>query len=334
MRNGVFMSIDQSSEPQAAIAPTNLQPSSQQEGKAPTPDKALPRVGWIGTGIMGQSMAGHLLKAGYPLHVYNRSKPKAQALIEAGAQWHDDPVSLAAQCDVVCTMLGYPSDVESLYWGGMGLDTPNRASLLGAIPKGGLLIDFTTSSPALARRIADAADVLGLSSLDAPVSGGDIGARQAKLSIMVGGQAAAFDRAQALLACMGQQIVLQGPAGFGQHAKMCNQIVIASTLMGVCEAIAYMSRSGLDPSLVMQSIGSGGAASFQLNTVGAKILRGDFEPGFLMEHFVKDMSIALEEAERMQLSLPGLSQVKALYDRLMAQGYGRRGTQALLRAYD
>ncbi|MBU3746178.1 MAG: NAD(P)-dependent oxidoreductase [Burkholderiales bacterium] len=328
------MSVETPATDQSPQTPTASRPLEGQSGASKVLHRELPRVGWIGTGIMGQSMAGHLLKAGYPLHVHNRSKQKAQALIEAGAQWHDDPISLAAQCDIVCTMLGYPSDVESLYWGGMGLDTPNRASLLGAIPKGGLLIDFTTSSPALARRIALAADALGLSSLDAPVSGGDIGARQAKLSIMVGGEAAAFERAQPLLACMGQQIVLQGLAGFGQHAKMCNQIVIASTLMGVCEAIAYMNRSGLDPSLVMQSIGSGGAASFQLNTVGAKILRGDFEPGFFMEHFVKDMSIALAEAERMQLSLPGLTQAKALYDRLMAQGYGRRGTQALLRAYD
>jgi 3-hydroxyisobutyrate dehydrogenase len=299
-----------------------------------TNPQGLPRVGWIGTGIMGQSMAGHLLKAGYPLAVYNRSKGKAQALIDAGAVWHDDLVSLAKQSEIVCTMLGYPSDVASIYWGSPDSDRAEATSLFGCMRKGGLLIDFTTSSPALARRIAKQADALGLSSLDAPVSGGDIGARQAKLSIMVGGDPATFDRARDLFACMGQQILLQGPAGFGQHTKMCNQIVIASTLMGVCEAIAYMNRSGLDPGLVMQSIGGGGAASFQLNTVGAKILRGDFEPGFFMEHFVKDMSIAIQEAEAMKLTLPGLSQAKALYDRLIEQGYGRRGTQALMRAYD
>lgn len=328
------MTLENEKKAQAGIASSNGPQSSDLMTAVQRSHQALPRVGWIGTGIMGQSMAGHLLKAGYPLRVYNRSKAKAQTLIDTGAIWHDDLASLAEQSEILCTMLGFPSDVESIYWGGLGLDKPEANSLFGSMRQGGLLIDFTTSSPALAKRIALQADKLGLSSLDAPVSGGDIGARQAKLSIMVGGDPAAFDRARDLFACMGQQIVLQGPAGFGQHTKMCNQIVIASTLMGVCEAIAYMNRSGLDPSLVMQSIGSGGAASFQLNTVGAKILRRDFEPGFFMEHFVKDMGIAIEEAEKMSLSLPGLSQAKALYDRLIDQGYGRRGTQALMRAYD
>ena len=318
--------VSKPAEDNAAMTGDGLTAASAQQA-------ALPSVGWIGTGIMGQSMAAHLLRAGYPLHVFNRSPQRAQTLIEAGARWHEDGASMAAHCDIVCTMLGYPHDVEAVYWGDVGLTEPDDRGLLAAMRPGGLLLDFTTSSPALARRIYIEAERRGLASLDVPVSGGDIGARQARLSIMAGGAAAHFERAKPLLSHLGQQIVLQGPSGSGQHTKMCNQIVIASTLMGVCEAIAYMSRSGLDPESVMQSIGSGGAASFQLNTVGAKILRGDLEPGFFMEHFVKDMSIALHEAHAMQLELPGLSQAKALYEDLVAKGFGRRGTQALIKAY-
>jgi 3-hydroxyisobutyrate dehydrogenase len=274
---------------------------------------------------MGRSMAGHLLAAGHPLLVYNRSRDKANELLAKGAAWRDTPGEVAANTDIVITMVGYPHDVEEVYLGPAGIVARARP--------GALLIDMTTSSPALAARIAAEAAARGLSALDAPVSGGDVGAREAKLAIMVGGDPAAFEAALPVLRRMGTNVVLQGGPGAGQHTKMCNQIVIASTIMGVCEGLAYAREAGLDAQTVLKSIGGGAASGFQLSVQGGKIITGDFAPGFFIEHFVKDMGIALAEAERMRLNLPGLALVKSLFDRLKAQGYGRAGTQALFKYY-
>lgn len=284
-----------------------------------------PVIGFIGLGIMGRSMAGHLLAAGYPLQVYNRSRDKANQLLASGATWCDTPGDVAANADIVITMVGYPHDVEEVYLAPQGIVARAR--------QGALLIDMTTSSPALAARIAAEAAAGGLCALDAPVSGGEVGAREAKLAIMVGGERAAFEAALPVLQKMGTNIVLQGGPGTGQHTKMCNQIVIASTIMGVCEGLAYARDAGLDAQTVLKSIGGGAASGFQLNVLGAKIINGDFAPGFFMEHFIKDMSIALAEAERMKLALPGLALAKSLFEQLKAQGYGRAGTQALFKYY-
>lgn len=282
------------------------------------------RIGFIGLGNMGRHMAGHLLSAGHPLYVYNRSREKANALIASGARWCNTPGDVAAQVDVVITMVGYPHDVEQVYLG--------EGGILARAQKA-LLIDMTTSSPALAERIAAAAAQVGCRSLDAPVSGGDVGARDAKLSIMVGGPQAAFDEALPILQRVGTNIVLQGGPGAGQHTKMCNQIVIASTVMGVSEGIAYAKKSGLDPDTVLRAIGGGAASSFQLTVLGAKMIAGDFAPGFYIEHFIKDLGIALAEAERMKLDLPGLALARKLFTGLVEQGHSRLGTQALIKHY-
>lgn len=286
--------------------------------------KNKPRVGFIGLGNMGRSMAGHILKAGYPLNVYNRSRDKADELLTRGAVWCATPGELAATSDVVITIVGYPKDVEQVYLGDNGIL---------ACARDALLIDMTTSSPELAVRIAEEARQKGCRALDAPVSGGDIGARDAKLSIMVGGAQSAFDEALPILQLMGPAIVLQGGPGAGQHTKMCNQIVIASTIMGVCEGLAYAKAAGLDLPTVLKSIGGGAASGFQLNVLGQKIIDGDFAPGFFVEHFLKDLGIALAEAERMQLDLPALALARKLYQELAEQGHGRLGTQALFKHY-
>ena len=289
-----------------------------------TDAKSKPRVGFIGLGNMGRSMAGHILNGGYPLNVYNRSRGKADDLLARGAVWCDTPGALAAASDVVITIVGYPRDVEQVYLGESGIL---------ACARNALLIDMTTSSPELAVRIAEEAGKKGCRALDAPVSGGDIGARDAKLSIMVGGAQAAFDEALPILQLMGPGIVLQGGPGAGQHTKMCNQIVIASTIMGVCEGLAYAKAAGLDLPTVLKSIGGGAASGFQLNVLGKKIIDGDFAPGFYVEHFLKDLGIALAEAERMQLDLPALALARKLYQELAEQGHGRLGTQALFKHY-
>jgi 3-hydroxyisobutyrate dehydrogenase len=283
------------------------------------------RVGFIGLGIMGRSMAGHLLAAGHPLSVYNRSRDKAAPTLAAGATWCDTPAAVAAQSDVVITMVGYPSDVEQVWLGPDGV-------LAGA--RNALLIDMTTSSPELARRLAGEAAQRGCRALDAPVSGGEVGARDAKLSIMVGGAQDAFDAALPVLQLMGTNIVRQGEAGAGQHTKMCNQIVIASTIMGVCEGLAYGKAAGLDLPTVFKSIGAGAAGGFQLSVMGGKIIDGDFAPGFFIEHFVKDLGIALAEAQRMKLDLPALALARKLYVGLVEQGHSRLGTQALFKHYE
>jgi 3-hydroxyisobutyrate dehydrogenase len=282
-------------------------------------------VGFIGLGIMGASMAGHLLRGGHSLHVYNRTPSRAEPLLAAGAHWHDSPGAVAAAADVVITMVGTPDDVEAIYLGSDGIVAKAR--------QGAILIDMTTSSPALAEKIAAAAAARGLRALDAPVSGGDVGAREAKLSIMVGGDEEAFHRAQPILALMGTRIVRQGEPGAGQHTKLCNQIVIASTMLGVCEGLAYAQRSGLDAPTVLESIGGGAAGSFLLNNLGPRILRGDFAPGFMIDHLVKDLRIAHGESERLALDLPGLTLALRQYEALAEAGEGRSGTQALYKRY-
>jgi 3-hydroxyisobutyrate dehydrogenase len=282
------------------------------------------RIGFIGLGIMGRSMAGHLLAAGHPLRVYNRTRASAQPLLDRGASWCDSPGAVAKASDVVITIVGHPRDVEEVWLGSDGI-LANAGDAL--------LIDMTTSSPALAQRLAREASQRGCRALDAPVSGGDIGAREAKLSIMVGGEAAAFQEALPVLQRLGKTIVHAGPAGAGQHTKMCNQLVIASTIMGVCEGLAYARSAGLDLDVVLQCISGGAAGSVQLNVMGPKIARGDFAPGFMIEHFLKDLSIALAEADRMGLQLPGAAQARALYALLAEQGFAREGTQALARLY-
>jgi 3-hydroxyisobutyrate dehydrogenase len=288
--------------------------------------KAQPlRIGFIGLGIMGRSMAGHLLAAGHELRVYNRSRDKADELLARGARWCDSPGEVAAASEVVITMVGYPADVEQVYLGQGGI--VERAAA------GALLVDMTTSSPSLARRIAQAARARGCGALDAPVSGGDVGAREARLSIMAGGEQADFERALPVLSLMGKNIVLLGGPGTGQHTKMCNQIVIASTIVGVTEGLVYARHAGLDPQTVLQAIGGGAASGFQLNVLGPRIIAGDFAPGFFIEHFLKDLGIALGEAEQMGLELPGLALARGLYQRMAERGLGRDGTQALIKLY-
>ncbi len=282
------------------------------------------RIGFIGLGIMGQSMAGHLLAAGHPLNVFNRSKAKTDDLVSKGAKWFDSIGDLAAESDVIITMVGYPADVEEVYFGaGNILDRAKNA----------YLIDMTTSSPSLAKKIADEAEQRGSHSLDAPVSGGDIGARNAKLSIMVGGKQADFDAMLPILKIMGSNVVLQGGSGAGQHTKMCNQIVIAGTIMGVSEGLGYAKAVGLNPQTVMESIGGGAASGFQLINVGAKMIAGDYAPGFYVEHFLKDLGIALEEAQKVNLDLPALTLAMKLYEQLVKEGCARNGTQVIFKRY-
>lgn len=282
-------------------------------------------IAFIGTGVMGRSMAGHLLKAGHTLHIFNRTKAKAQPLLDAGAHWHESAGVAAAQADFVFTIVGFPADVEATYFGPAGVLTAAR--------RGTVLVDMTTSSPLLAKRIAGAASAKGLVALDAPVSGGDVGAREARLVIMAGGDAAAFARTKPLFELMGKNIALHGGAGAGQHCKLANQISIASIMMSWCEALTYAQKAGLDPARVIESIGGGAAASWSLNNLAPRALKGDFAPGFYVKHFLKDMRLALESAEAMKLDLPGLQQAKRLYDEVAARGWEENGTQALLKLY-
>lgn len=284
------------------------------------------RIGWVGTGVMGASMCGHILGKGYPAVVFNRTRAKAQPLIDLGADWADSPRALAERTDVVFTMVGFPQDVREVYFGEMGI--------LAGARSGTVLVDMTTTQPSLARQIDAAATAKGVRALDAPVSGGDVGAREAKLSIMVGGDREVFEVLRPLLAIMGPNVVYQGPAGAGQNAKMCNQIVIAGTMIGVCESLLYGYRAGLDLEKMLSSIRGGAAACWTLDKLAPRILKGDFEPGFFVEHFVKDMRIALEEAQQMGLALPGLALVHQLYTAVVAQGYGKKGTHALMRALE
>jgi 3-hydroxyisobutyrate dehydrogenase len=273
---------------------------------------------------MGLSMCGHVLDAGYAVTVHTRTRERAEPLVARGAVWADAPAAVAAASDVVCSIVGYPADVREVILGEDG-------ALHGAGP-GTVLVDLTTSEPSLAVEIAEAAAAKGVAAVDAPVSGGDVGARNATLSIMVGGDEEAVDRARPIFEAIGKTIVRQGGPGAGQHTKMVNQILIASGMIGVCEALLYAYRAGLDLDTVLRSVEPGAAGSWSLTNYAPRMLKGDFEPGFVVEHFVKDMGIALAEARRMNLSLPGLALAEQLYVALMAQGKGRKGTQSLILA--
>jgi 3-hydroxyisobutyrate dehydrogenase len=289
-------------------------------------DANLARVGWIGTGVMGASMCGHLLAAGHPVCVFTRTRAKAEPLLARGARWAASPAEVAAASDVVFSIVGFPADVRAAWLGTDGA--------LAGLRAGALAIDMSTSDPALAREIAEAARARGAFALDAPVSGGDVGARAATLSIMVGGEAEPFERARPLFERLGKTIVHQGPDGAGQHTKMVNQMLIAANMVGVCEALLYAQRAGLDPLQVIVSVGSGAAASWSVNQLGPKVVARDFAPGFYVEHFVKDMGIALREGRRMGLALPGLELAERLYREVVALGHGRSGTQALILAVE
>ena len=279
------------------------------------------RIGWIGTGVMGSSMCGHVLGAGFSVTVYNRTKAKAEPLLQRGAQWAHGPRAVAEAADVIFTIVGYPSDVRSVILGEDGV--------LAGCREGNIVVDMTTSEPSLAVEIAEAAAKVGVRSIDAPVSGGDVGAREARLSIMIGGDEGAVEALQPCWEVMGATIVRQGGPGAGQHTKMVNQVLIATNMIGVCEALLYGYRAGLDLVTVMKSVASGAAGSWSLSNLGARIIDNNFDPGFFVEHFIKDMGIALDESKRMGLSMPGLALAHQLYLSLQAQGHGRDGTQAL-----
>lgn len=283
-------------------------------------------IGWIGTGVMGRWMCQHLMDKGYQATVYNRSQDKAGPLLEKGATWADTPAKVAEKSDVIFAIVGFPPDVREVFLGSHG-------ALVGS-KKGAVLVDMTTSDPTLAEEIYTAAKAKGVHSVDAPVSGGDVGAKNAALSIMVGGDADSVEAIKPLLECMGKTIVHQGSAGAGQHTKMVNQILIASNMIGVCEALLYACKAGLDPKTVLQSVGGGAAASWSLNNLGPRIIDRNFEPGFFVEHFIKDMGIALEESKRLGLVMPGLALANQLYLAVKAQGYGRKGTHALMLALE
>lgn len=279
------------------------------------------RIGWIGTGVMGASMCGHLLSAGYRATVFNRTPAKARSLLDRGAAWADSPRAVAADSDVVFTMVGFPRDVRGVVLGPDGV--------LAGCRRGTILVDMTTGPPQLAVEIAAAAQQRGCHALDAPVSGGDVGAREARLSIMIGGDAEIVAAVMPCFEAMGKTIVRHGGPGTGQHAKMVNQILIAGGMIGVCEALLYAFKAGLDLDAVLRSVASGAAGSWSLSNLGPRIIQGNFDPGFFVEHFIKDMGIALDEARRMGLALPGLALAHQLYLAVQAQGHGRLGTHAL-----
>ncbi len=278
-------------------------------------------IGFIGLGVMGKSMARNLVKAGYEVVAYTRTKEKALDLLDDGVVWIESLEAITEQADIIITMVGYPSDVEQIYLGEKGIVHTARP--------GSFLIDMTTSTPTLAKKIYNESKKKGIYSVDAPVSGGDIGAREGKLSIMVGGDQEVCEALQPIFQVLGSNIVYQGNAGAGQHTKMCNQIAIASNMLGVCEAVVYAEKAGLDPTTVLKSISSGAAGSWSLSNLAPRIIGGDFSPGFYIKHFIKDMTIALNEAEQMGMLTPGLSLAKSLYERLADQGEENSGTQAL-----
>jgi 3-hydroxyisobutyrate dehydrogenase len=279
------------------------------------------KIGWIGTGVMGLSMCGHLIDKGFAVTVYTRSKEKAQPLLDKGAAWADSPKAVAEQSDVIFSIVGFPSDVREVFLGETGA--------LAGSKEGNILVDMTTSEPSLAVEIANAAKSKGAHSVDAPVSGGDVGAKEARLSIMIGGDKEVVDALQPCWETIGKTIVHQGGPGAGQHTKMVNQTLIASMMIGVCEGLLYGYKAGLDLPTVMESVASGAAGSWSLSNLGPRIINKNFDPGFFVEHFIKDMGIALDEAKRMEISLPGLALAHQLYIALKAKGHGRDGTHAL-----
>ena len=305
------------------------------------------RIGWIGTGIMGSSMCKHLIEGGHSAVVYNRTRSKTDSLVALGAKYLSSPAEVAKASDVIFTMVGFPTDVENVYFGeggifegltacgccgssaGAGVAGITGVSAAGVA--GPILVDMTTTKPSLAVKIYEKAKEIGLEALDAPVSGGDSGARNASLSIMVGGDASTLAKVEPLFKLMGKSIVLEGPAGAGQHTKMANQIQIAGTMVGLCEALAYSKAAGLDLETMVATISKGAAGCFSLDSYAPRIIKGDYAPGFIVEHFVKDMKIAIEESHRMGLQLKGLELVESMYEELCAKGYGRCGTQALVK---
>ncbi len=280
------------------------------------------KIGWIGTGVMGSSMCGHLIDAGFSATVFTRSKEKAQALLDKGAAWAESPKAVAEASDVIFSIVGFPSDVRSV------MLCPDGGAL-ASCKAGNVLVDMTTSDPSLAVEIAEAANQKGVASVDAPVSGGDVGAKNGTLSIMIGGDKSVVDALQPCWDAMGKSIVHQGGPGAGQHTKMVNQTLIATNMIGVCEALLYGHKAGLDLPTVMQSVSTGAAGSWSLSNLGPRIMDNNFDPGFFVEHFIKDMGIALAEGKRMGLSLPGLALAHQLYLAVQAQGHGRDGTHAL-----
>lgn len=282
-------------------------------------------ISFIGTGVMGASIVKHLLKAGYPVTVYTRTKEKAEPLLAAGAKWASTVAEAVQDAELIFTMVGMPADVEEIYLQDNGILANGK--------NGQIVVDMTTSSPALAKKIDAAAAEKGMTSLDAPVSGGDVGAKNGTLSIMCGGKEAVFEQVKPVFSLFGSQIILQGGAGAGQHTKMSNQLAIATNIIGVCEALAYAEKAGLDPERVLESISPGAAGSWSLSNLGPRMLAGNFEPGFYTKHFLKDLRIALEEANAMKLDLPGLQLAINLYEELMAKGYGDKGTQVLFKKY-
>lgn len=287
------------------------------------------RIGWIGTGVMGRAMCGHLLDAGHAVRVYNRSRGKAEALAERGAVLCDSPAEAAIGSEVIFTIVGFPRDVEEVYFGKDGGD-----GILAAATPGAVVVDMTTSEPSLAVRIHAAAAARGLGALDAPVSGGDLGAREATLAIMVGGEQAVFERVRPLFERLGRNVRRMGDPGAGQHTKMSNQILIAGTMIGVVESLLYARQAGLDLDPVIDVIGSGAAGSWSINNLGRRIAKGDFNPGFFIKHFIKDMGIALAEARAMRLALPGLALVQQFYLAAQAEGLEDLGTQGLYKVLE
>lgn len=284
------------------------------------------RIGWVGTGVMGVSMCARLMDEGYTATVYNRTKSKAQPLIDKGAAWADHPAAVAEASDIIFTIVGFPNDVEEVYFGEHGI--------LDAAKAGSLLVDMTTTKPSLAQSIYEAAKKKDIASVDAPVSGGDVGAKNGTLSIMIGGDKEAVDTVMPLFEIMGKNMIYEGKAGSGQHTKMCNQITIAGTMIGVCESLLYAHKAGLDPEVMLQAISGGAAGCWTLNNLAPRIVKRNFDPGFYVEHFIKDMEIALGEARNMNVALPGLALVHQLYKAVQAQGHGRKGTHALTLALE
>lgn len=283
-------------------------------------------IGFIGTGVMGKSIVKHLLSAGHKVSIFTRTKEKAQVLIDMGANWAQSPGEVASKVDVVFIMVGYPSDVEEVFYSEQGIFVNGKTGLL--------VVDLTTSKPTLAIELYEKALTYGMSLLDAPVSGGDVGAKLGKLSIMVGGDKEVFDSIYPLFKLFGEHIVYQGNAGAGQHTKMANQIAIASNMIAVCEAITYAKKAKLNPGTVLQSISMGAAGSWSLSNLAPRMLKNDFEPGFYIKHFIKDMGIALDEAKAMGLQLPGLEMAYSMYQNLAEQGFENKGTQSLIKAYN
>jgi 3-hydroxyisobutyrate dehydrogenase len=284
------------------------------------------RIGWVGTGVMGLSMCGHLQAKGHPVTIFSRTKSKAQSLIDKGAAWADSPAKVAERSDVVFTIVGLPSDVRSVYL--------EEGGILQAARRGMIAVDMTTTPPSLTREIYDAAKAKGVSAIDAPVSGGDVGARNATLSIMIGGDKDAVERVMPLFQAMGKNIVHLGGPGDGQHTKMCNQIVLAGTIIGVCESLLYGYKAGLNLDAMLSAISRGAAQCWILDNLAPKMVKRNFDPGFFVEHFEKDLGIALEECRGMGIAMPGLALVRQFYVALKSQGHGRLGYHSLLLALE